>query len=230
MKKTLSGFAFGLTLAIAIPVWASGVVGMKVDTTYPVVIGEYRLSKDAVSIEGTSYLPVRVMAETVGYNVYFEQNKVILKRKVGQAVVIPREGNIIGPDGTETSPPLQMPKLPEGNYFISNGVTGIRINQINGDGFRYKVVNGEGYLQWEAFLPYSASSKGDIVWVSVSYWSKDPENEIEIKFDKNNIDNDTVIKDGDLYLVKLSTLGLKASIITRGAGRKEHEVVQLENI
>lgn len=82
MKKFILGFIIGSLIFTTIPVLAVTMLGKAVDTIYPVIIDGERVSKDAIVIEGTSYLPVRVVAETVGYNVYFKGGEILLNKKI----------------------------------------------------------------------------------------------------------------------------------------------------
>lgn len=226
MKKLLSGFVFGLTMAIAIPVLASNMVGKKIDNVYPIVIDGNRLSKDAIVIEGTSYLPVRVMAEFVGHNVYFENNQVILKRKVGLDLTVPETGQT-------NIPPLvgQQQTISTGSYNLISQVPGPYFSILKN---KIIVQNGECYLSALTFINAAQSpfnKNRDKIQASASEPDgTTPEGGIYFKritielingekldFYKNRIDNDNVIIDTDTnsrydderYFVKLSALGLK---------------------
>lgn len=57
----------------------NSLVGKVVEGTYPVVLNNSTLAKQAIVIDGTSYLPVRSVAEALNMDVSFENNTVILK-------------------------------------------------------------------------------------------------------------------------------------------------------
>ncbi|MDF9407173.1 copper amine oxidase N-terminal domain-containing protein [Pelotomaculum isophthalicicum JI] len=70
-------------------------VGKVVEGTYPVVLNNSTLAKEAIVIDGTSYLPVRAVAEALKMDVSFENNTVILK-STGAPVVKQGSGQLGG--------------------------------------------------------------------------------------------------------------------------------------
>lgn len=78
MKRFFMGVLIGLLLSAPVHSIANDVISMigkKVDGEINVNLdGEY-LSKKAITIEGTSYLPLRVAAETLGFDVYYNAEK-----------------------------------------------------------------------------------------------------------------------------------------------------------
>lgn len=86
MKKVLLGVLVGIILSV--PMYAAAeklpaIIGKTVQGTTSILIGvEY--AADAIIIDGTSYAPVRAIAELVGMGVSFENGKIILTEKEGE--------------------------------------------------------------------------------------------------------------------------------------------------
>ncbi|MCU6797989.1 copper amine oxidase N-terminal domain-containing protein [Paenibacillus sp. WQ 127069] len=85
MRKYIIGALFGFLIAFAFSAHAEVVnmFGKVVDGSFPLQINGQKAEKDAISIEGTSYIPVRSAAEIFGYDVSFIDSQVILKKKEG---------------------------------------------------------------------------------------------------------------------------------------------------
>jgi len=81
MKKFFVGIIVGVILSMAVPAMAESILGKPVEGTFPVYLLGEKLSKDAIVINSTSYLPVRAVSEALGYQVRFENNQVLLERK-----------------------------------------------------------------------------------------------------------------------------------------------------
>ncbi|TNJ66668.1 hypothetical protein FE784_08865 [Paenibacillus hemerocallicola] len=74
MKKYLIGALFGFLLSLSISVYGEevkSVIGAVIDGELPVSVNGEKLGNRAITIAGTSYLPVREFAEKVGYDVAF---------------------------------------------------------------------------------------------------------------------------------------------------------------
>lgn len=56
-------------------------IGKKVDSIYPIFVDNVRLPKDAIVIEGVSYIPIRVFAERDGYDIGFKNKQIFLNKK-----------------------------------------------------------------------------------------------------------------------------------------------------
>lgn len=86
MKKFVSGLLVGFLLAL--PAFAAAeqfsMVGKKVQVEYPVFIDGEQLPVNAIAIDGTSYAPLRVVGEAIGYDVSFKNKKVIFESKAEQ--------------------------------------------------------------------------------------------------------------------------------------------------
>jgi len=84
MKKLIVGVIIGLALGFTFSAGANTIIGKAVDTIYPLFIDGTRSPVDAVSIEGTSYIPVRKAGEMFGYEVQYNDTtgEIFLKRPV----------------------------------------------------------------------------------------------------------------------------------------------------
>ncbi|MDF2716939.1 MAG: hypothetical protein K0R28_3864, partial [Paenibacillus sp.] len=74
MKKYLIGALFGFVLSLSISVYGEevkSVIGAVIDGELSVSVNGEKLDNRAITIAGTSYLPVREFAEKVGYDVAF---------------------------------------------------------------------------------------------------------------------------------------------------------------
>ncbi|WP_135552131.1 hypothetical protein [Paenibacillus cymbidii] len=88
MKRYIIGAIFGFLLAIATTAYADDIketaaslIGKKVEGTFPVQINGKQAEKDAIVIDGTSYLPVRSASELFGFDVDFKDNNILLKSR-----------------------------------------------------------------------------------------------------------------------------------------------------
>ena len=76
MRKYIIGAMFGFSIALCFNTSAAevveSVIGKSVTGTFPVTVEGERLSKDAVVIDNSTYLPVRDFGEAIGYNVNFD--------------------------------------------------------------------------------------------------------------------------------------------------------------
>jgi hypothetical protein len=82
VKKYLIGGAVGVLLATTASVYADDLVpnliGKSVEGTFKVKLNGNTVSKDAIVVDGSSYLPVRAAGEALGLNVDFQNNEVLL--------------------------------------------------------------------------------------------------------------------------------------------------------
>jgi hypothetical protein len=89
LKKYLVGLVFGFILSIATMSYAgSEMIGKMIDSTYPLIIDGKRVQGEAISIDGTSYIPVRSAAEIFGYKVDFNNDQIILKKDTGASLPV----------------------------------------------------------------------------------------------------------------------------------------------
>jgi hypothetical protein len=87
MKKSIIGLVFGLIVGLTLSASASSILGKAIDAIYPLYISGTRSSVDAISIEGTSYVPVRNAGEAFGYDVNFSSDVILLTKKTTQQSV-----------------------------------------------------------------------------------------------------------------------------------------------
>jgi FlaG/FlaF family flagellin (archaellin) len=81
VRRFFAGIVVGVILMIAIPVMANAIIGKSVEGVFPVYLRGDKLAKDAVVIDSTSYLPVRVLGEALGLDVKLENGQVLLESK-----------------------------------------------------------------------------------------------------------------------------------------------------
>lgn len=101
MRKYIIGGLVGIVLAVGASAHAEveGVVGKVVDGLLPVKVNGTNLEKQAIIIEGTSYLPVRAVADVLGMEAtYSSEQGIELKQKQSKA----EEGVNVADPVTET--------------------------------------------------------------------------------------------------------------------------------
>lgn len=99
MRKYIVGALFGLLLAIPLTTFGeqiSSIVGKQVKGEHPVIVDGKHLSKNAISIDGTTYAPLRAVADAVGYDIAFTNNSVILSSPT-------KEGDLVDTTSTPTT-------------------------------------------------------------------------------------------------------------------------------
>lgn len=80
MKKFVMGLVFGLVLAISFSVMAnSKIVAQYFNPTITVDGHKVNLKSKPVTINGTTYLPMRDLAETLNYNVQYDASSKTIK-------------------------------------------------------------------------------------------------------------------------------------------------------
>lgn len=80
MRKYVIGFVVGLLLSVGTTALADGVgnVGKRIEVEVPVVLNGEELPVKAVAFEGTSYLPVRAVGESLGLEVEYKDGVIYL--------------------------------------------------------------------------------------------------------------------------------------------------------
>jgi hypothetical protein len=97
MRKYMIGALFGFILAFTVSAHAevTNMIGKVIDGAFPVKVNGTTLQNQALVIEGTSYLPVREFAESLGMDVKFDANMGIeLTRKTVTPIPIPNPNKI----------------------------------------------------------------------------------------------------------------------------------------
>lgn len=89
MRKYVIGILIGLTLSFAVGAHAEVVsmIGKTVDGMFKVTADGKPLEKEAIVIEGTTYLPVRSFGESIGYTVTFDADLGVIMTKTVTANV-----------------------------------------------------------------------------------------------------------------------------------------------
>jgi len=86
MKKFVFGMFIGLLLAIPLSVASAEVIsliGKRVQGSYPVLLNNQRVEKDAIVVDGTSFLPVRTISELFNADVAFVNGEIVITPKGG---------------------------------------------------------------------------------------------------------------------------------------------------
>jgi hypothetical protein len=84
MRKYLIGTIFGFALAFSLSAHADDIkslIGKSVQGSFPVTIEGRSLDKQAIVIDGTSYLPVKSFGDAVGYDAKFNASSGITLNK-----------------------------------------------------------------------------------------------------------------------------------------------------
>jgi hypothetical protein len=84
MKKLMLGILIGIMLSIPVTIFGEqvvSVIGKTIEGQYPIYVNGQKVEKDAIVVEGTSYLPVRLIGEIFGQDVSFIDSQVILKER-----------------------------------------------------------------------------------------------------------------------------------------------------
>lgn len=83
MRKFVVGFVVGLFLASAFPAYGavSSLVGKKITKEVKVTMLGGELEKKAILIDGTTYVPLRVVTEKLGLQAAFVNGEVVIRNK-----------------------------------------------------------------------------------------------------------------------------------------------------
>lgn len=84
VKYLLIGLIVGVAMTISFSAIADGVskIGKKIDAEYVVKLDGAELDVKAISMEGTSYAPVRAIGEALGLDVDFVEGEVLLNKQL----------------------------------------------------------------------------------------------------------------------------------------------------
>jgi len=86
VKRVLFGLILGLGLMFPFSTAGAEVfsmIGKKIEGSFPVTLNGQRAEKDAIVVEGTSYLPIRVVAELFNADVAFIDSEIVITPKGG---------------------------------------------------------------------------------------------------------------------------------------------------
>lgn len=83
MRKYIIGALIGIMMAYSIPVAAEAVdmVGKAIEGVFAVQVDGKKLEKEALVVDGTTYLPVRAFGEALGYEVSFDPEMGVSMKK-----------------------------------------------------------------------------------------------------------------------------------------------------
>lgn len=90
MKKFITGFIAGALMFSAIPVFANSLIGSRVEGLYSIQKNDKKIA-DAIVVNGSTYAPVRAIANATGVNIAVEGKVIILNSKE-----VDENGNTIG--------------------------------------------------------------------------------------------------------------------------------------
>lgn len=103
MRKYIVGGLIGFLLAVPFTAFGeqiSSLVGKQIKSEHAIIADGKALSKKAISIDGTTYAPLRAVADAVGYDIAFTNSTVILSNPA-------QEGDLV-----DTTTPTATPASP----------------------------------------------------------------------------------------------------------------------
>jgi Mg2+ and Co2+ transporter CorA len=138
MKKTIFGIIIGLFIGITGSAYAEEVtsyIGKTIKGQFPVIINGVELEKPGLVLEGTTFVPIRLVADALGQNISFIDSTVILTPK--ESPIIPNSSDI---DDVNS-------QTGEGNIMIEDNTD--RINQLKNklSEIREKLQNYESLIE-----------------------------------------------------------------------------------
>lgn len=188
MKKYIIGAIIGIMLSTTYSVSAEVIdmIGKKVDGSFPFKINGKRATQDVIVIEGTSYVPVRAAADLFGYDIDFD----IANKEVNM-----QSKKYKGLSEFEKSKRAQM------IYTLKTDVSGLK-----GSGEKVPALF---YLN-EYYVPHSPLFIGVADYDGTTFTV--PFNGKTVSGTRDSTENnDVFFIDGSFY-VKLSAIGLKATV------------------
>lgn len=197
MRKYIIGALIGFSLSFAISAHAAveNLIGRVVEGVFPVKVNGVQIEKQAIVIDGTSYLPVRAIGDALGLDVTFDADLGIglTQKKVGG--VMPTQQ----PTETQKIKPLILNKIKNSMSKVSLKDGGnFALIELDGNQYVSLVsLAGQYVIDWE--IPnaiFHNEGQPDItVSISDAY--------------QPNIDGFFI---GGTAYVKLSIFGLKAHV------------------
>lgn len=154
MRKYIIGGLIGMALALSTTAMAETVsnIGKKIAGEYVVKVDGKALSTKAIGVDGTTYVPLRVAADTFGYDADFQNKTVILTERSVETVTSTTPTETTTPEtpvDTIESIKVQIKKLETRQSDIVSQMTSIRMKQVNGplseeDTKKYHELEAEG--------------------------------------------------------------------------------------
>ncbi len=196
MRRYLIGAIIGFALSLPLTSHAAveNLIGRVVEGVFPVKVNGKEIEKQAIVIDGTSYLPVRAIGDALGLEVSFDADLGIeLTQKAGAKMTIP--------EATDTF--LQKPQ----EFAKVRTEIGDSLLKTNG-GFEYIELDGNQYVSLAALSgPYS------IEWKEPQAIFRQNGQEIAVTISNEYNTNIDGFWLAGTSFVKLSILGLKASVV-----------------
>ena len=188
MRKFIAGFIVGGVMAMALPVSGGSVVGRVVQATMPLAIDGARVAQEVAIIDGTSYLPLRVVADLFSYDITFlaKEQRVVLTRKLS-------------------------PSYPVVEYEVRSNVPGLIIRSPE-QSYGYVELDGDAYL---SHTPLSGYLKYDGDTTPPRYTFTFPGKQSVVLFvgrDQKYTKGVDGFRYGGYTYVRLSALGLRAVV------------------
>lgn len=112
MRKFVTGLLVGIIIMLPVHAVADSMIGKRIEFTAPVKLdGEY-LSVEAIGLEGRTYAPVRLLAESLGKDVDWIDGEVIIETPIEESLdaiedVIETEVELMEPQN-ELSPEQRL--------------------------------------------------------------------------------------------------------------------------
>lgn len=200
MKKFIIGFLVGIMLSFSFSTYAEvqSLIGRVVQGIYPVKVNGVKLEKQAIVIDGTSYLPVRAIGESLGFDVSFDSNSGIeLKQKTAFNKQIYNE---------EITMKRSKPFLPKSTVIE---IPDRRKKQML---FYYKDLDGETYIPYYLFSNYQSTSYQTIDGKSSTIYTLNLPNgktysTKELEGNEIYVPGCDLFVDGNITFIKLSLTG-----------------------
>ncbi|WP_312117220.1 hypothetical protein [Brevibacillus reuszeri] len=202
MRKYIIGTLFGVLIGTSINVHAevASLVGKVIEGEFPVSINGRTLKNKAIVVDGTSYLPVRTIADTFGYNSTF----------------VPNEGIKINPKFDERG--LKIKYFPIVNINKSYLMYADNYYYLESDGNQYASINcliGPYDFYYTNFdtVVFHPLLKNEFSKIATNGIFEKRKDDVTLKM------LDEYVKDAEIFryegmdgrvFVKLSSLGLKA--------------------
>ena len=164
MRKYIIGMLVGFVLAFSLSAHAEDIktaIGKVIQGEFPVKINGKQLDKNAIVIEGSSYLPVRVMGDALGLDVSFNADLGIeLKKKETEATT--KEGKSVHSNATATTDEWLQEKIKNApSYKVKS--KSLPIKKPEDARFKYLNLDGEFYMELTAL-------NGEYVrWISPNF-------------------------------------------------------------
>lgn len=187
MKKFISGLLFGIIISVSVSVGANNEILAKFAQFNFIVDGkEKSVEQSPIVINGSSYLPVRSIANMLGFDVTYKADS--------RTIEFTNTSKQINTDNENISPTDQKPSQPINNDNSSSNIEKIKFKNLDA-----VVIDGLIYFDTKQYLDYieSLSPKNEIKYDQIKNLLiiKINEQEIEVPIDKG-----TIVHEGKRYI------------------------------